>query len=456
MTSRRWCSALLAGCWFSQALCLFPAAAPQRAPQRFAPRAPRVTAEEIDLAKSIDIVDFAEDHGVFFSSRGDAFWACCPLHGERTPSFKVDAERAYFYCFGCNENGNTIKLARALNTSLTFEGAVRSLVDRAKSGGATQSAARERRAPAPAPPPDALQDMRRAVAAARGFYSSELAQNLKAGGARHYLRSRGISPETAATFRVGWSPNQRTRLCDVLRGMGFTSDTLGAAGLGVRPADDDAPMRDRFLGRIMLPINDAKGETLGFGSRTVPDLTPWGRRPNATEAPKYLNSPVTALFSKKDALFGLDVAAPYIRDLDEAILVEGYFDVLALHDVGIRNVVGVLGVGVSAAQIERAARQCDSRRVVLALDGDAAGAAAVLRLCEGILPQLEAAAGVDARVALMPGHAKDAADFVTEARTRLEDDDVAEEFQKLVIEAATPWTDRAAREPQPPNDGRRR
>ena len=181
----------------------------------------------------------------------------------------------------------------------------------------------------------------------------------------------------------------------------------------------------------MLPIRDASGACCGFGSRHVDEASARG--------PKYVNSPATPLFLKRACLFGLDVAKRAIADRDEAIIVEGYFDVLALHDVGVEHVVASLGVGISPEQLERAARFSPSRRVVLCLDGDAAGAAAVRRLCEQVLPKLSRDAGVDACVAFMPGGAKDASDFIAGRRAAGADDAAIADEIRAVADDATPW-----------------
>ena len=190
--------------------------------------------------------------------------------------------------------------------------------------------------------------------------------------------------------------------------------------------------RARFGSKITFPIRDACGDTLGFGSRALKI---------EKDQAKYVNSPSSAVFSKGACLFGLDVAKDSIHATDEALLVEGYFDVLALHDAGCANAVGVLGVGVTPRQLETAARFSPSRRVVLALDADAAGDAAVRRLCDDVLPTLADESGVDVVVMRWPDGAKDAADFVEGRRLRGETDAAIASAVRDLCAAATAWND---------------
>ena len=231
------------------------------------------------------------------------------------------------------------------------------------------------------------------------------------------------------------------KIANRLQASGVPRDDLEAAGV-LYPRRDarDARVWDRFAGKLVLPIRDASGAPLGFGSRSVAAPPPADAAVTQKPAgPKYVNSPATPLFLKRACLFGLDVAKGAIADRDEAVIVEGYFDVLALHDVGVKNVVASLGVGISPEQLERAARFSPSRRVVLALDGDAAGTAAVRRLCDQVLPKLSDEAGVDASVAFMPGEFKDAADFIAHMRaTGVDDAAIADQIHDIA-DNATPW-----------------
>ncbi|KAJ8611265.1 hypothetical protein CTAYLR_004173 [Chrysophaeum taylorii] len=365
----------------------------------------------IEEARSADLVRVAEGEGVALEVRNGRYWGLCPFHNEKTPSFTINTEANTFYCFGCGAHGDAIDFVRKIRPELErFDAAVEWL------------AAQERAA---APPETASEEvvaavdvglLRACVSRVADAYARALVAP-ENGAARLYLRSRGVSARTAGAFGVGVASQS----------VDGDATTLEAAGL-VFPGT----RRDRLAGRLVLPIRDARGDTLGFGSRS---LSPDDARP------KYVNSPTTPIFAKRDALFGLDLAAPHIREADEVVLVEGYFDVLALHDVGLRNVVGVLGTGVGFSQIEKAARFCDSRRVVLALDADKAGIEAVSRLCTHVIPSLADRAGLDVRVARVVGF-KDASDFVFDrkvVRGITPDDDIRDEFQRIVVDAAIPW-----------------
>lgn len=393
-------------------------------------KAPIASPEAVEQARNTDIVAVAEHLGLELETRGAATWALCPFHDERTASFSLNSERGLYKCFGCGAGGDVIKLWRELRPDATFPEAVAGIC--AVGGGA---APREKpAAPSPEETASDVEAMRRAVAAAAAFYAAQLAERGGgAGGARQYLARRGIRAATAAKFGVGFSPpgGDRSALLAGARGK-FDRDDLAAAGV-LYPRRDPADRRvwDRFAGKLVLPIRDASGACCGFGSRHVDEASARG--------PKYVNSPATPLFLKRACLFGLDVAKRAIADRDEAIIVEGYFDVLALHDVGVEHVVASLGVGISPEQLERAARFSPSRRVVLCLDGDAAGAAAVRRLCEQVLPKLSRDAGVDACVAFMPGGAKDASDFIAGRRAAGADDAAIADEIRAVADDATPW-----------------
>ncbi|KAH8054604.1 RNA polymerase [Aureococcus anophagefferens] len=360
--------------------------------------------EAVEQARNTDIVAVAEHLGLELETRGAATWALCPFHDERTASFSLNSERGLYKCFGCGAGGDVIKLWRELRPDATFPEAVAGI----------------------------CAAMRRAVAAAAAFYAAQLAERAAA-RRRAPVPRAAASAAAAAKFGVGFSPpgGDRSALLAGARGK-FDRDDLAAAGV-LYPRRDPADRRvwDRFAGKLVLPIRDASGACCGFGSRHVDEASARG--------PKYVNSPATPLFLKRACLFGLDVAKRAIADRDEAIIVEGYFDVLALHDVGVEHVVASLGVGISPEQLERAARFSPSRRVVLCLDGDAAGAAAVRRLCEQVLPKLSRDAGVDACVAFMPGGAEDASDFIAGRRAAGADDAAIADEIRAVADDATPW-----------------
>lgn len=382
--------------------------------------------ERISLARGVELASLAEEWGVALELRGSArYWGRCPFHAERTASFSISVEHNTYYCFGCGAKGDAISFAREMRPDLAdFRDAVSWLATRRQS----EVASAQRHASSSmvdvksAPVSDReLVDCLNEVA---DFYASVLARPEGRGGlARDYLRSRGISASTARRFGLGLAPSAPGATADAVEA---SLQTLEACGV-VFPRT----RRDRFAGRLTLPIRDADGTVLGFGSRSL-DGT----------GPKYVNSPSTRLFCKKDTLFGLNVAAPHIRSADEVIIVEGYFDVLALHQVAVANVVAGLGCALTGAQIERAARFADSRRVVLALDADDAADKAIHRLCNSILPELSERAGLDVRVARFTETAEDAADFVHRRILRNCDSlQIRADFSNLVIDGAQSWTE---------------
>ena len=401
------CSSLLA------ALCLVDTVTPwaPRAAQRWARRsARRATQQDIDAARSADIVAVAESFGIDVNSRNKA---CCPFHDERTPSFTLTPDKGLYKCFGCGAGGDVIKLYREL-ANATFSEAVAALVkeDRPK----TRRVVEVKEVDAS----ERIQ-LKQANAVAQEVYAEAL-RHQTSGGARQYLRKRGIHAKTAAAFGLGFARPGTAR--------SLTKDIDRSAFVAAGVLYQDG--RARFREKLTFPIRDACGDTLGFGSRALIIKK---------DEAKYVNSPSSSIFSKGACLFGLDVAKDAIHATDEALLVEGYFDVLALHDAGCANAVGVLGVGVTPRQLETAARFSPSRRVVLALDADAAGDAAVRRLCDDVLPTLADESGVDVVVMRWPDGAKDAADFVAGRRAQGETDAAIAQTVRDLCAAATAWND---------------
>ena len=401
------CSSLLA------ALCLVDSVTPwaPRAAQRWARRsARRATQQDIDAARSADIVAVAESFGIDVNSRNKA---CCPFHDERTPSFTLTPDKGLYKCFGCGAGGDVIKLYREL-ANATFSEAVAALIkeDRPK----TRRVVEVKEVDAS----ERIQ-LKQANAVAQEVYAEAL-RHQTSGGARQYLRKRGIHAKTAAAFGLGFARPGTAR--------SLTKDIDKEAFVAAGVLYQDG--RARFGSKLTFPIRDACGDTLGFGSRALVIKK---------DEAKYVNSPSSSIFSKGACLFGLDVAKDAIHATDEALLVEGYFDVLALHDAGCANAVGVLGVGVTPRQLETAARFSPSRRVVLALDADAAGDAAVRRLCDDVLPTLADESGVDVVVMRWPDGAKDAADFVEGRRLRGETDAAIAQTVRDLCAAATAWND---------------
>lgn len=296
--------------------------------------------------------------------RGRELWGCCPFHSEKTPSFHVVEDRGFYHCFGCGAHGNAIDFVMAVE-GLDFPTALQRLSELTGI-----PAPRGRRAATPPPVDERLYE---ANAAAQGQFTAWL----RAGagrGAREYLRRRGVSPELAAEFAIGYAPAGRDGLVQALTGRGFDRDLLVRAGLAARD-EATGEVYDRFRDRLMFPIHDARGRVVGFGGRALGEARA-----------KYLNTPETELFRKGELLFNLHRARTAARRTGELFVVEGYMDVVALAGIGLQQVVAPLGTAIGEAQLELAWRLADEP--LLCLDGDAAGRAAALRAAERALPRL--------------------------------------------------------------------
>ena len=224
-----------------------------------------------------------------------------------------------------------------------------------------------------------LERLRAIVADAAGYFHYLLNKAGEAAIARDYLARRGLTAATWEAWQLGYSLDSWDALRDRLTGKGYTLDEIEEAGLVIR-RDDGSGCYDRFRGRLMIPIRDVQGRTIGFGARIL-------REDPARPAPKYMNSPQTPLFDKSNVLFGLDMARKAIRDADLAVLVEGYMDVLMSHQVGVCNVVAGMGTALTETQMRQLKRYTSN--LTLALDPDAAGDHATLRGLETARQSLE-------------------------------------------------------------------
>lgn len=298
-------------------------------------------------------------------ARGD-FWACCPFHQEKTPSFHVDDRRGRYKCFGCGASGDHFRFLTETE-GLAFPEAVERLAEQA--GVAL---------PAPDPQAAARAAERASLAeicemAAR-FFQDALAMS---GGeqARDYVARRRLRPETLREFRIGFAPNGRDALKRHLIGKGVDEASMVEAGLVIRP-EDGRPSYDRFRNRLMIPIQDERGRVIAFGGRT---LDPDGQ-------PKYLNSPETPLFHKGAMVFNFHRAREPAHRSGQAVVVEGYMDAIAIAQAGMGNVVAALGTAFTEEQVGRLWRLAPEP--VICFDGDAAGIAAAHRAVDRILPGL--------------------------------------------------------------------
>ena len=289
---------------------------------------------------------------------GANFSGRCPFHEERTPSFSVNPVEKLYYCFGCGAGGNLVGFVMA-KENLDFPGAVEYLADKYgialeyEETGGRGDAERRRR-----------ERLRTLLEDATRYYERVLADSPAAAPAREYLAGRGLSDEVCRAFRVGYSLPAWERLRDGALAKGFKEQDLLDAGLVV-PGKRGRPY-DRFRGRIMFPLADERGRTLGFGARTMGD-----------ETPKYLNSPETPLYHKSEALFGLDKAKAVAAREDRVYVVEGYTDVLALAQAGVGNAVASMGTALTEQQLGRLSKL--THNLYLCFDADAAGIGAMQR-----------------------------------------------------------------------------
>jgi DNA primase len=305
-----------------------------------------------ELRGRIDIVEIIGAQ-VRLRKAGRNFVGLCPFHQEKTPSFSVNRERGFFYCFGCQVGGTAFDFLMKTE-GLNFAEAVRSLAKRC----GVSLHERERNGPEET----ARQSMQDAAGVASEFFAHVLWNTPAGGVAREYLKNRGITAETAREFRLGFAPASSSSLATALakRGLADAGVRIGAI------KRDGAELYDMFRARLMFPIRDGQGRTIAFGGRVLD-----------ARLPKYINSPESPLYSKARNLYGLFEARAAIARADRAIVVEGYIDAIALWQAGFKETVATLGTALTVEQLRLLARH--TRNVLACFDGDSAGKAASLR-----------------------------------------------------------------------------
>jgi len=330
---------------------------------------PDATIDEV--RERVDIVDLV---GRYLSLKpsGRNHFGLCPFHGEKTPSFSVNRDRQIWHCFGCQEGGNAFTFLMR-HDNLTFPEAVRQLarevgVEIPESGGA---------------PRQETESLVLANEAAQEAYRAALAAP-EAATARAYLERRGLAGAEAERFGIGLAPDAWDHVLGTLRRRGLGAEVGERAGLLARRQSGTGHY-DRLRGRITFPIQDVRGRVVGFGGRALaPD-----------QEPKYLNTPETPLFRKREAFFGFPMALEPMRRTGRAVVVEGYFDLIALHRAGVEETVATCGTALTEAHARNLRRR--AREVVLLFDADAAGERAMARALEILLPE-----GLRVRAALLP------------------------------------------------------
>ena len=295
---------------------------------------------------------------------GREWKGCCPFHDEKTPSFYVNDQKQFYHCFGCGAHGDAISWM-VDHAGLQFMDAIKELAGMAGMEVPAPDPVQAKKAEARASLIDVTE-------AAQRFFVESLS-GPSGGAAREYLQRRGFSPQVMREFGFGWAPDDRQALPRALSQFG--EDMLEAAGM--RAHNEQGERYDRFRGRVMLPIQDARGRVIAFGGRIL------DKRDGVA---KYLNSPDTELFDKGRTLYNLHRAAPAARQSGRVVVVEGYMDVIALANAGIADAVAPLGTALTEMQLEMLWRMVDAP--VLCFDGDAAGQRAAMRAITRALPLL--------------------------------------------------------------------
>jgi DNA primase len=320
---------------------------------------------------AVDMLALVEPRTALRRTGVNSFFGLCPFHEERSGSFHVRPEEKHYHCFGCQASGDPFKFVMETD-GLDFKAAMEALADRfgvtleteAEDPGA--AARRQRR-----------ERLYLLLGRASTYYARYLWEAPEAEPARAYLLGRGLTEATLREFRVGYAPSAWDRMLLASRQAGFSDEELLAVGLAQRPRDKPSGLFDRFRARIMFPSVDARGRVLGFGARAMRE----------EDRPKYLNTSDGELYHKREVLFGIDLARAVAAKAGRMILVEGYTDVLALHQAELRNAVGIMGTSLTEEQVRELERIVPT--VELCLDADRAGQDAMLRASRTAAGKLE-------------------------------------------------------------------
>lgn len=332
------------------------------------------------LKQSISLVDVASEN-VDLKKSGNRFMGRCPFHGDRSPSFSVNKD--FYYCFGCKETGDVISFMTKLH-GLSFEEACEDLAEKANVAipeSAYQLSSTEEKA--------LYQKRARIQKAVRLNHFASLQyyhQNFLKGGsnalfqeARDYIQKRGVSPQMIDTFQVGVAGSQHDGLTQFLTQAKAPLDIAREYGL-IRPSQKQAGDYDFFRERVLFPLIDVRGRVCGFGGRVLPSVDERAKKDPDLKLPKYLNTAESELFQKSKFLYGLFQARPAIREEECVILVEGYFDVIALHQAGFKNVVATCGTSLTEEHLKILTRL--AKRIIVFFDHDNAGISATVKSME--------------------------------------------------------------------------
>jgi len=357
-----------------------------------------------DLLDRVDIVEVI-DRRVKLKKSGKNYTARCPFHDEKTPSFSVNQEKQFYYCFGCGAGGNALGFVMDYE-SLDFPQAVETL---ASSAGLEVPREPSRGGRDPGQPEQSNKPLYALMEQVATYYQQQLRHHPEAGRAVQYLKQRGLTGVVAKQFDLGFAPPGWDNLLKALGSSEEQRDLLVKTGMLVE--NEKGRIYDRFRDRVVFPIRDQRGRVIAFGGRVLGD-----------DKPKYLNSPETEIFHKGRELYGMYQARQANRKLERILVVEGYMDVIALAQHGISYATATLGTATSKTHLERVYRLCPE--VVFCFDGDEAGRKAALRAMEAALPCMED--GRQARFLFLP-EGQDPDDAVRGGG--------AEHFQHLLDEA---------------------
>ena len=328
----------------------------------------------LDTAQIVDVVgDF-----VTLKKRGANYLACCPFHNEKTPSFSVSPSKGIYKCFGCGKSGTAVGFVME-HESLSYVEALKYLARKyhievvEKEESAEEIASRQKN-----------ESLLLVSEYAGRFFQESMSSQEGQTIAYQYFKSRGLEDETIRKYGLGWAPVSRKALSDAARAAGYKEEFLLETGLCMKY--DDGRLVDRFYDRVMFPIHSVSGRVIAFGGRTL--------RTDKTVA-KYVNSPETEIYVKSRSLYGIYFAKSEISRRDKCILVEGYLDVLSMHQLGITNVVASSGTSLTIEQIRLIHKFTDN--VTIIYDGDGAGIHAALRGIDLVLKE-----GMNVKVVLLP------------------------------------------------------
>ncbi len=310
-----------------------------------------------DVKARLDIVDVVSGY-VNLQKAGRNFKALCPFHQEKTPSFVVFPDTQTWRCFGaCSEGGDVFSFVMKTE-GWDFGDALRELAKRAGVELASPT-------PEQTQQQAEVERLQGLIEETARFFHERLIESPDAQLAREYVVGRGLSAETVAAFQLGYAPDDWRQALHHLQMLGYSQDEIIDSGVAIR--NERGNVYDRFRDRLVIPIRDARGRTVGFGARALA----------GDAVPKYLNSPQNPLFDKSRLLYGLDMARRAIRETETAVIVEGYMDVMQAYQAGFANVVAQMGTALTEDQLRQLSRY--ARRLILALDPDAAGMSATMR-----------------------------------------------------------------------------